>query len=66
MSVAVTSEGCYGVAAGLISSFPIRGDGTDYEIVQGLPVNAFAREKIDASVAELREEKAVVAALLPA
>jgi malate dehydrogenase len=65
-SVAVTSDGSYGVDAGLICSFPIRSNGTDFEIVQNVPVNDFARTRIDASVNELREEKSLVAGLLPA
>jgi malate dehydrogenase len=64
-SVAVCSDGSYGVEKGLISSFPIRSNGTDWEIVQGLPINEFSRSKIDASVKELAEERSLVAELLP-
>ena len=64
-SIAVTSDGSYGVEPGLICSFPIRSDGVNYEIVQDVPANEFARQKIDASVAELQEEKSLVASLLP-
>tara|TARA_Y100001934_G_scaffold282100_2_gene394400 strand:- start:227 stop:1216 length:990 start_codon:yes stop_codon:yes gene_type:complete len=64
-SVAVCSDGSYDVEEGLISSFPIRTDGTDWKVVQGVPINDFSREKIDASVNELKEEKAMVADLLP-
>jgi malate dehydrogenase len=60
-SVAVCSDGSYGVEKGLISSFPIRNDGDKWKIVQGVPVNDFSRTKIDASVAELQEERALVA-----
>jgi malate dehydrogenase len=63
-SIAVCSDGSYGADAGLISSFPIRSDGSTWEIVQGVPVNEFSRERIDKSVAELREEKGMVAELL--
>jgi malate dehydrogenase len=63
-SIAVCSDGSYGVEKGIISSFPIRTDGSKWEIVQGVPVNEFSRSKIDASVNELKEEKALVAALL--
>ena len=63
-SVAVCSDGSYGVEKGLISSFPIRTDGSKWEIVQGVPVNEFSRARIDASVNELKEEKALVASLL--
>jgi malate dehydrogenase len=52
------------VEQGLISSFPIRSDGEKLDIVPGLPINAFSRARIDASVNELKEEKAMVAELL--
>ena len=63
-SVCLCSDGSYGVGKGLISSFPVRSDGRKLSIVQGLPVNDFSRAKIDASVNELKEEKALVADLL--
>ncbi len=63
-SVCVCSDGSYGVEAGLISSFPVRSNGHELEVVQGLPVNEFSRGKIDATVNELKEEKALVAELL--
>ncbi|WP_203986237.1 malate dehydrogenase [Sphaerisporangium rufum] len=59
-SVALPSDGSYGVPEGLISSFPAVSRGGRWEIVQGLPVNAFSRERIDASVAELGEERDAV------
>ena len=65
-SVALHSDGSYGVEAGLITSFPVRSDGKKLSIVQGLPVNAFSQAKIDATIAELKEEKSLVADLLPA
>lgn len=64
-SVCVCSDGSYGVDAGLISSFPVRSDGENWEIVQDVPVDEFSREKVDASVRELREEKEAVAGMLP-
>jgi len=64
-SACVCSDGSYGVEQGLISSFPIRSDGEKLEIVPGLPINAFSRARIDASVNELKEEKAMVAELFP-
>jgi len=64
-SVCLCSDGSYGVESGLISSFPVRSDGSKLEIVQGLPVNDFSRSRIDATVKELKEEKALVADLLP-
>ncbi len=63
-SVAVCSDGSYSVDDGLISSFPIRSRGGQWEIVQDVPLNAFSRDRVDKSVAELREEKALVAELL--
>lgn len=64
-SVCLCSDGSYGVEAGLISSFPVRSNGQKLEIVQGVPVNEFSRTKIDATVNELKEEKSLVAELLP-
>ena len=63
-SVAVCSDGSYDVEQGLISSFPVRVRDGKWEIVQGLPINEFSRAKIDASVAELKEEKSLVSELL--
>jgi malate dehydrogenase len=59
-SMAVRSDGSYGVDEGLVSSFPVRTAGGSYEIEQGLDVEDFARAKIDRSVAELREERDAV------
>lgn len=64
-SVCVASDGSYGTKEGLITSFPVRSDGENWEIVQDLPINEFAREKIDASVNELAEEREMVSDLLP-
>ncbi|HEY1173401.1 MAG TPA: malate dehydrogenase [Verrucomicrobiae bacterium] len=64
-SVCLASDGSYGVEKGLISSFPVRSNGQTLEIVQGVPVNDFSRSKIDATVKELQEEKALVSELLP-
>jgi len=63
-SVAVCSDGSYGVEKDLISSFPIRSRGGQWEIVQGVPINDFSRSRISASVAELKEEKALVKELI--
>src|SRR5246127_5509765 len=63
-SVAVCSDGSYGVQKGLISSFPIRTLGDAWEIVPNVSVNDFSRSKIDASVNELKEEKGLVEELL--
>jgi malate dehydrogenase len=62
-SAAVVSDGSYGVAEGILSSFPVVSTGGRWEIVQGLAVDAFSRERIDASVAELLEERDAVRAL---
>jgi malate dehydrogenase len=64
-SVAVCSEGSYGVEKGLISSLPVRTAGNSWEIVQNVPINDFSRQKIDASVNELKEERGTVSDLLP-
>jgi malate dehydrogenase len=62
-SMAVVSDGSYGVPEGLISSFPVRCAAGEWEIIQGLEIDDFSREKIDASVAELAEERDAVAGL---
>ncbi|PZG04384.1 malate dehydrogenase [Nonomuraea aridisoli] len=59
-SAAVVSDGSYGVPEGLISSFPVRSVNGTYEIIQGLEIDAFSRERIDASVRELEEEREAV------
>lgn len=59
-SVAVASDGSYGVTEELMCSFPIRTDGTNWEIVQGVKHNEFGEEKFRASVAELEEERELV------
>jgi malate dehydrogenase len=64
-SVAVCSDGSYDTQEGLITSFPVRADGKGcWGIVQDVPVNDFSREKIDASVNELAEEREMVSDLL--
>lgn len=55
-SMAVVSDGSYGVPAGLVSSFPVRCHSGEWEIVQGLPLNAFARSRVNVSVDELKAE----------
>jgi malate dehydrogenase len=62
-SMAVASDGSYGVTEGIISSFPVRCAGGSYEIVQGLEVGDFAQGKIDATVKELCDERAAVSEL---
>ena len=63
VSMAVVSDGSYGVPEGLVSSFPVTTSGGNWEIVQGLEIDDFSRGKIDASVAELADEKAAVTEL---
>jgi malate dehydrogenase len=60
VSMAVPSDGSYGVAEGIISSFPVTCSGGECEIVQGLDLDEFSREKIEATVAELTEERDAV------
>ena len=61
----VCSDGSYDVEEGLISSFPMCNSGGEFGIVQDVPIDDFSRAKIDATVNELKEEKSMVADLLP-
>ena len=63
VSMSVSSDGSYGVTAGFISSFPCTCANGEYSIVQGLPINDFSRKMIDASVAELIDERDAVRSL---
>jgi malate dehydrogenase len=65
-SVALCSTGEYGVEKGLICSFPVRVKDGRPEVAQNVPINEFSRQKIDASVNELKEEKSLVGELLGA
>ena len=60
LSMAVPSDGSYGVPEGLISSFPVTTKDAEVSIVQGLEINEFSRARIDASAAELAEERNAV------
>jgi len=60
VSAAIMSDGSYGVPEGIISSFPVTSSGGEWEVVQGLSVDDFSRARIDASVAELVEERDAV------
>ncbi len=64
VSMAIPSDGSYGIEPGVIYSFPVRCTGGRYEIVSGLDVNEFSRSRMDATNAELREERAAVEHLL--
>jgi malate dehydrogenase len=61
--MSVPSDGSYQIPEGLISSFPCTTSGGAYQIVQGLTINDLSRGRIDASVAELVEERDAVRAL---
>jgi malate dehydrogenase len=63
VSMAVASDGSYAVPEGLVSSFPVTTRGGDWSIVQGLEIDGFSRGRIDASVAELGEERDAVTEL---
>src|SRR5262249_50552648 len=62
-SMAVCSDGSYGVTEGLIASFPCTADNGAWTVVQGLDIDDFSRSRIDASVAELGEERDAVGEL---
>ncbi|GAA1965630.1 malate dehydrogenase [Nocardioides panacihumi] len=62
-SMAVVSDGSYGVPEGLVSSFPVTTESGRWHIVEGLEIGEFSRSRIDASVAELQEEADAVRAL---
>jgi malate dehydrogenase len=63
-SVAVCSEGSYGIEPGLIYSFPVRSDGRKWSVILDVPINEFSRAKLMATENELKEEKAMLGALL--
>ncbi|MFL6173619.1 MAG: malate dehydrogenase [Marmoricola sp.] len=63
VSMAVVSDGSYGVPEGLVSSFPVTTSDGSWEIVQGLEIDDFSRARIDASTAELAEERDAVTEL---
>ncbi len=63
VSMAIPSDGSYGVPEGIISSFPVTCDNGEYSIVQGLDIDEYSRGKIDATAAELVDERDAVAEL---
>ncbi len=63
VSMGVPSDGSYGVPEGIVAGFPGTASGGEYSIVQGLEIDDFSRERIDASAAELSEERAAVEGL---
>ncbi len=64
VSMGIPADGSYGIDAGVIYSYPVRCSDGNYEIVQGLEVSEFSRERMDATDAELREERAAIEHLL--
>jgi len=64
VSMAIPSDGSYGIEEGIIYSYPVRCLNGQYEIVQGLEINDFSRERMQATESELREERAAIEHLL--
>lgn len=64
VSMAVPSDGSYGIAEGVIYSYPVTTSGGRYEIVQGLPIDDFSRKRMQATLSELHEERDGVKSLL--
>jgi len=64
VSMGIPADGSYGIEPGIIYSYPVRCQGGKYEIVQGLEVSDFSRERMAATEAELREERAAIESLL--
>ena len=64
VSMAIPSDGSYDIEEGLIYSFPCTCDNGEYKIVQGLDIDEFSREKMDATMSELKEERDEVKDLL--
>jgi malate dehydrogenase len=64
VSMAIPADGSYGVEPGIVYSVPVRCRGGQYEVVQGLSIDDFSRERMDKTEAELREERAAIEELL--
>jgi len=64
VSMAIPADGSYGIEPGIIYSYPVRCSGGQYDIVQGLSIDDFSRERMDATETELREERAAIEELL--
>ena len=64
VSMGVASDGSYGVAEGIVYSYPCVCENGDFKVVQGLEINAFSQARMDATEKELREERAAVESLL--
>lgn len=65
VSMAIPSDGSYGIEPGIIYGYPVTCQGGKYEIVQGLEISDFSRARMDATDAELREERSAVEHLFP-
>jgi malate dehydrogenase len=63
-SMAIPADGSYGIEPGIIYSYPVRCSGGQYEIVQGLSIDDFSRDRMAATETELREERAAIEELL--
>jgi malate dehydrogenase len=64
VSMAVPADGSYGIESGVVYSYPVRCNNGHYEIVQGLAISDFSRDRMDATAVELREERAAIEKLL--
>jgi malate dehydrogenase len=64
VSMGIPADGSYDIGPGIIYSYPVRCSGGDYEIVQGLDIDGFSRERMTKTEAELREERAAIEELL--
>lgn len=64
VSMGIPADGSYGIEEGVVYSYPVRCSDGEYEIVQGLDVNEFSRIRMEATEAELREERAAIESLL--
>jgi malate dehydrogenase len=64
VSMGIPADGSYGIEPGVVYSYPVRCSSGRYEIIQGLDVNDFSRERMDATAVELREERAAIEDLL--
>jgi len=64
VSMGIPADGSYGIGEGIVYSYPVRCVDGNYEIVQGLEINDFSRQRMEATEAELREERAAIESLL--
>jgi malate dehydrogenase len=64
VSMAIPADGSYGIEPGIVYSYPVRCSGGNYEIVQGLSIDDFSRDRMNATETELREERAAIEELL--